>query len=329
MKNWMRVMAVLLVGVVAVALGVGCGRKMAEKGTKAGHLVIFSQCNNAEPYRAAQNGMLKKLMAAHEDIELVITDAQADSAKQISQIETAIKQKPDVLIVAPMERVPLTEVMGRAVAAGIPTICLERDIVQPNYTTFVRCDNRKIGRMAGQYIVDHLTKKYGAPRGKLVELWGNKGVQAAQDRHDGLHDVLAKHKGIKVVHDAVANWFQDQAMPRMTEALTANPQIDVLYAHNDPMAIGAYLAAKEKKREKDILFVGVDAVAGPAGGIKKVMDGALGVTFYYPLCVDKAALLIDKMIHDESFVPEKEYMMESAVVSPANAAEMYEKYSSE
>ena len=88
--------------------------------------------------------------------------------------------------------------------------------------------------------------------------------------------------------DPVADWIQAKAKDRMTEVLRAQPKIDVVYGHNDPMAIGAYLAAKELGREKEMIFVGVDGLGGPAGGIKKVMDGVLAATFVYPLCVDKA-----------------------------------------
>jgi ribose transport system substrate-binding protein len=138
--------------------------------------VMFSQCNNAEPYRAAQNARMKELFSGEADVSLVIMDGQADANKQISQIETAIRQKPALLIVAPLEREPLSAVMGEAMAAGIPVICLERDIAEPNYTTYIRCDNRAIGREVGRWIVEHLTEKHGEPAGTIVELQGSQGV---------------------------------------------------------------------------------------------------------------------------------------------------------
>jgi ribose transport system substrate-binding protein len=244
-------------------------------------------------------------------VKLVIMDGQADANRQISQIETAIRQKPDLLIVAPLEREPLSPVMGEAMQAGIPVICLERDIVEPNYTTYIRCDNRKIGRMAGQWIVDYLTEKNGKPAGNLVELQGSQGVEGAINRHGGAHDVLKEYPDIKVVHDAVANWFQPEAMDRMTEALTAHPEggIDVVYGHNDPMAYGAYLAAKEKGREGEMKFVGVDGL--PHEGVQYVNDGILSVTFEYPLCVDKAAEIGLKMLRDPAFTPETTYVLDS------------------
>jgi ribose transport system substrate-binding protein len=289
------------------------------------YLVAFSQCNNAEPYRAAQNQLMTKLFAEKGDVQLVIADAQQDNSKQIAQIETFIRQKPDLLIVAPNERAPLTEVMGKAMAAGIPVICLERDITQPNYTTFISADNLAIGKMAGQFVVDSLNKKYGKPQGKIVEIRGLLGVEAEMDRYNGAHEVLKVYPGIRVVHEAVADWLQSNARERMQEILRAQPEIDVVYGHNDPMAVGAYLAAHDLGRDKQMLFIGVDGLGGPAGGVKKVLDGVLAATFYYPLCVDKAVEVGEQILHDRNFRPEKQYILQPQLITSDNAIQMYQK----
>jgi len=288
--------------------------------------VAFSQCNNAEPYRAAQNALMTELWAQYPDVKLVIADAGQDDNKQIAQVETFIREKPDLLIVAPNERAPLTAVMGQAVQSGIPVICLERDILEPNYTTYISADNRDIGRMAGQFIVDYLSKKYGRPQGNVVQIKGLLGVEAEIARNDGAHDVFARYPGIKIVNDAVADWIQAKAKDRMTEALRANPHIDVVYAHNDPMAIGAYLAAHDLGREKEMIFVGVDGLGGPNGGIKKVMDGILAATFVYPLCVDKAVEVGNRILRDRNFKPDKVYTLHSTMITQQNAAEAYGQF---
>jgi ribose transport system substrate-binding protein len=113
----------------------------------------------------------------------------------------------------------------------------------------------------------------------------------------------------------------------MIEALNANPQIDVVYGHNDPMAIGAYLAAKEKGREKEMIFVGVDGLPGPAGGVQRVMDGVLAATFVYPLCADKAVEIGNQILRDPNFKPEKTYTMPSQAVTRQNAEELMGKKS--
>jgi ribose transport system substrate-binding protein len=305
--------ALALIGVLACSCG---------SGAKKQFVVAFSQANNAEPYRAAQNALMTKLWGEHTDVKLVISDAQQDNSRQVAQVETFIRQKPDLLIVAPNERAALTAVMGQAMDAKIPVICLERDIVQPNYTTYVHSDNVAIGRKAGQFIVDHLTKKYGSPKGNIAAIRGLLGVEGEMNRDRGAREILDRFPDIKTVADPVADWIQAKAKDRMTEVLRAQPKIDVVYGHNDPMAVGAYLAAKELGREKEMIFVGVDGLGGEAGGIKKVMDGVLAVTFVYPLCVDKAVEVGNRIVREPGFRPEKEYVMESTMVTPENAASM-------
>ena len=120
----------------------------------------------------------------------------------------------------------------------------------------------------------------------------------------------------------MANWLQSLGKDRMTEVLSAVPNIDVVYAHNDPMAMGAYLAAREKGRDKEMIFVGVDGLPGDAGGIKKVQEGLLAATFVYPLCVDKAVEIGTRILRDPKFKPEKVYMMDSKLVTAENAAQL-------
>lgn len=315
----MRLLAWLAL-VLLTPLLAACDGQSAEGGKK---MVAFSQANNAEPYRAAQKALMEKLFAKDKNVNLVVADAQQDSSKQIAQIETFIRQRPAVLIVAPNERAALTGVMGKAVAAGIPVIMLERDIMQPNYTTYIRIDNREIGRMAGRFIVDHLKAKYGETKGNVVILRGLLGVEAQINRDAGAREVLAQYPGIKIVADPVADWLQSRAKDRMTEVLRVQPKIDVVYAHNDPMAVGANLAAKELGRGKEMIFVGVDGLGGPAGGIAKVRDGVLAATFIYPLGVREAVDVSRRILADPAYKPQKEIVLPSTMVTKDNAARLY------
>jgi ribose transport system substrate-binding protein len=315
---------VFSLGLAAALLGLGISCGPAEN--RKQYFVAFSQANNAEPYRAAQNALMTRLFSQFPDVKLVISDAQQDNSKQVAQVETFIRQRPDLLIVAPNERAALTAVMGEAMAAKVRVICLERDILQPNYTTYVHSDNIAIGRLAGEFIVDHLRKKYGAAKGNVVAMRGLLGVEGEINRERGAKEVFDKAPQIRIVADPVADWIQAKAKDRMTEVLRAQPKIDVVYGHNDPMAIGAYLAAKELGREKEMIFVGVDGLGGPAGGIKKVMDGVLAATFVYPLCVDKAVEIGNRMLREPGFQPDKEYTIQPALVTAANAAQMYQQF---
>ncbi len=308
-------MKLLSLAIVCLLAG-SCG------GGRKQFVVAFSQANNAEPYRAAQNALMTRLWGQYADVKLVISDAQQDNSRQVAQVETFIRQHPDLLIVAPNERAALTAVMGQAMQAGIPVICLERDIVQPNYTTYVHSDNVAIGRLAGTFIVGHLTKKYGAPKGNIVAMRGLLGVEGEMNRDRGAKEVFDRYPDIKIVADPVADWIQAKAKDRMTEVLRAQPKIDVVYGHNDPMAVGAYLAAKELGRDREMIFVGVDGLGGDAGGIQKVRDGILAATFVYPLCVDKAVEIGNRILREAGFRPEKEYTIESVMVTPENAGAM-------
>lgn len=302
----------------AMLLLAGCGGHSGPE-----RLVAFSQANNAEPYRAAQKSLAEHLFARVPNVKLVVSDAQQDNSRQVAQIETFIRQKPAVLIVAPNEPAALTAVMGEALNAGIAVICLERDILKPNYTTYIRIDNRVIGRMAGQFIVDHLIKKYGEAKGSVVALRGLLGVEAEIDRDGGAREILDRYPAVHIVADPVADWIQAKAKDRMTEVLRVQSTIDVVYGHNDPMAVGAYLAAKELNREKDMIFIGVDGLGGPAGGIKKVIDGVLAVTFVYPLGVKEAVGVSENILRDPAYKPQKEITLSSIMVTAANAAAMY------
>lgn len=311
-----------VVAIAAALLLAACGGGGGSAGGAGGaKMVAFSQSNNAEPYRAAQKALMEKLFAGDASVKLVTSDAQQDSSKQVAQIETFIRQRPAVLIVAPNERAALTSVMGKAMEAGIPVIMLERDIAQPHYTSYVRIDNRAIGRLAGEFIVEQLRKKYGEPRGNVVILRGLLGVEAQINRDAGAREVLTKYPGIKVVADPVADWLQSRAKDRMTEVLRVQPKIDVVYGHNDPMAIGAHLAARELGREKEMIFVGVDGLGGPAGGIAKVRDGVLAATFVYPLGVNEAVDAARKIIAGEP-VP-KTIDLNSTMVTRENADQLY------
>ena len=309
-------------GSAAACLLPGCNGKLQGPRKK---VIAFSNANNAEPYRAAQLALLRRVVAQQSNLRLVVADAQQDSDRQIAQIDTFIRQRPDILMVAPNERSALTQVMGDAMDAHVPVICLERDIVLPNYTTYVRADNAEIGRMVGKFLVDRLKVRSGSPRGNVVFLRGLLGVEAEIHRDHGARDVLALYPEIRIIADPVANWNQAEAKDRMTEVLRVNSKIDAVYGHNDPMAVGGYLAARELGREHEMIFVGVDGLGGPAGGIKKVVDGILQATFIYPLAVDKAFEISMKMLRDPNFVPEKTYTMPSTMVTPQNAAELYAK----
>jgi len=156
----------------------------------------------------------------------------------------------------------------------------------------------------------------GKAQGNLIEIWGNQGVQAAHDRHDGVFESVAKEPGIKLLNERVdIDWKQDKAYEYMKTMLRRFPKIDVVYAQNDPMAYGAYLAAKDLGREKQIKFVGADAL--PQEGATWVQNGELAATFLYPTPGAEGIRQALKMLKGEKI--EKKVILDTEGVFPANA----------
>jgi ribose transport system substrate-binding protein len=279
MRSGMGTTRLGLVALLALAVA-GCGR---QAGTR--HLVGFSQCNLGEPWRVAMNAEVMARAKDFPDLRIVFADAQQDNARQVTDVENFLRQGVDLLMISPNEAKPLTPVVEKAFRAGIPVIVIDRGIEGDSFTVFIGADNYEIGRQAGE---------------KIVELRGLPGSPPAIDRGRGMHDVVSKHPGIQIVHDPVANWLREEAMAQMEMALSANPVIDLVYAHNDPMAIGAYLAAKAKGREASMKFIGIDALPGLDGGRQAVADGKLDATFVYPTGGRQAVELAAKILAGET-----------------------------
>jgi ribose transport system substrate-binding protein len=274
--------------VLALAMA-GCGRSQPAR-----HLVGFSQCNLGEPWRVAMNAEVVERARDFPDLEIVYADAQQDNAKQVADVENFLRQRVELLMISPNEARPLTPIVERAFKSGIPVIVIDRAIEGESYTVFIGADNYQIGRQAGEHIAALL-----GGHGKIVEIRGLPGSPPANDRSKGMRDAIAPYPGLQIVHDPVANWLREEAMSQMEMALAANPKIDLVYAHNDPMAVGAYLAAKAKGREKEMKFVGIDALPGLDGGRQAVKDGKLDATFVYPTGGRQAVELAERILKGE------------------------------
>ena len=245
-------------------------------------IVGMSQCNLGEPWRVQMNADIRKAAEAHPEIELVFKDAQNDTLRQRSQIEEFINAGVDLLIVSPKEAAPLTPPVAAAFSHGIPVIVLDRKVLGNDFTQFIGADNRRIGRAAGDWAVRRLLalpRVKDGGRARMVELTGLMTSTPGQDRLAGFHAAL-QGQPVDIVFSADTQWLEPQARAEMESALAVNPQIDLVYAHNDPAAHGAYLAAKSASREKDIIFIGIDGL--PQEGQDYVRQGLLEASFEYP-----------------------------------------------
>jgi ribose transport system substrate-binding protein len=239
----------------------------------------FSQVTVVEPWRVQFNKDMQKEAAKHPELELIITDGQDKTEKQVADIENLIQQGVDVLIISPKESAGLTGVTLKAIDAKIPVIILDRNVNTDKYTQFIGGDNVAIGRAAGEYAVKLLGGS-GNAKGNIVELWGGMGTQPAHDRHDGFAEFTGKEPGIKSLLQPIdTDWKQPKGYEVMSTALKSFDKIDLVYGHNDPVAYGAFLAAKDGGREKEIKFLGIDAL--PNEGVTWVCKGELTATFLY------------------------------------------------
>ena len=267
-----------------------------------------SQCNLGEPWRVQMNSDLRKAAEAHPNLEVTFKDAQNDSLRQRAQVEEFINAGVDALIVSPKEAAPLTPPIAQAYKKGIPVIVLDRKVLGQDYTVFIGADNRKIGKAAGKWIAQKLGGK-----GKIVELKGLMTSTPAQDRHSGFRDGI-KDSGVEVVFEADMKWLEPEARKEMESALSVKPEINLVYAHNDPGAHGAYLAARAAARDKKMLFVGIDGL--PQEGQAYVKQGLLAASFEYPTG-GREAIEAALQIFDKKPVP-KEITLSSRVYTPDN-----------
>jgi ribose transport system substrate-binding protein len=239
----------------------------------------FSQCTIVEPWRVQFNKEMKKEADKHPEVDLIITDGQDKTEKQVADVESLIQQAVDVLLISPKESAGLTGVVLKAIDAKIPVIVLDRNVNTDKYTQFIGGDNVVIGETAGEYAVKLLGGS-GAAKGNIVELWGGMGTAPAQDRHKGFNEKVGPESGIKSLLQPIdCDWKQAKGYDTMTTALKQFDKIDLVYGHNDPIAYGAYLAAKDAGREKQIKFLGIDGL--PDEGVTWVCKGQLTATFLY------------------------------------------------
>ena len=239
----------------------------------------FSQATILEPWRVQFNKEMQKEADKHPEIQLIITDGQDKTEKQVADTESLIQQGVDVLLISPKESAGLTGVVLKAIDAKIPVIVLDRNVNTDKITQFIGGDNLVIGQTAGEYAVKLLGGS-GSGKGNIVELWGGMGTAPAQDRHKGFNEKVSKESGIKSLLQPIdCDWKQNKGYDTMTTALKQFDKIDLVYGHNDPIAYGAYLAAKDAGREKQIKFLGIDGL--PDEGVTWVCKSLLTATFLY------------------------------------------------
>lgn len=282
---------------------------------KAPHYRIgVSQCSDDE-WRTRMNKELIRESFFYEGVELDIRSVKDDSNDQIQDLRYFIDHHFDLIIVSPNEAGPLTPIIEEAYRKNIPVVLVDRNILSDKYTAFVWADNFEIGKSVGSYIVSELKGK-----GKIVEICGLMSSTPARDRHQGMKSIVSHYPDIEVLAEVDAEWLAAQAESMMKELLDKYPVIDLVYAHNDRMAAGAFKAVEEAGRQDEILFVGIDAVPGKGFGVDQVLEGTLNATFIYPTGGDKVLQLAMNILERKPY--ERENLLKTTMVNELNARVM-------
>lgn len=274
-------------------------------------LIGISQCSD-DNWRRKMNDELQREAAINHCVELEIRSANDNDQTQIDDIDYFIRQKVDLIIVAPNTTKAISPAIKRALDSNIPIILVDRFIDSEDPTAYIGANNFEIGEMVGEYVASRLEHK-----GKVFEVTGLKESSPAKERHRGFVQALSDESGIelsKVVH---CDWTYPSAR-RMAESLAPEMlEADLVFAHNDPMALGIQSVLDSIQPGNDVLIVGVDALPGPNMGAQWVKDKKLDASFIYPTRGDLVMETALKILRKEPY--SKNIILPTALVDASNA----------
>ncbi|MGG6361248.1 substrate-binding domain-containing protein [Peribacillus frigoritolerans] len=274
-KKWMTGLVAMALMFTLTACGGGAAKDSGSSTSKDGggeSLVIgFSQATLESPfYTSLVDGA--KAEATKENAELIVVDAQNDIEKQNTDVQSLITKGIDVLLINPVNPSAVAPALKAAERAGIPVITVDRQ-TKEDVVSYIGRDNIEMGRLAGEKAVELLGGK-GAT-GKVIELQGDAGGTVMKARHDGFHEVVEKEKGIKIIEGPYSEYIRAKAVSSMQDLLQAHPDVKLVYAHNDDMALGAMKVLEQAGKLKDVKIVGID---GLMEAVKKIEEGTFHAT---------------------------------------------------
>lgn len=319
-----RLLSVILAAAMGSCLLFGCSEgsesttENTEKKSDEGKVkVAFSQCQSSDPWRIAETNDIKR--AAEENgYDLIYTDAQGNTSKQISDVEDICAQDVDYLILDAREYEASAACLDVAKKAGVEVILIDRLVkgtVGEDYLTYIGTDFIWEGKEAGKWLAEALGGK-----GKIVEISGTAGSTAAIDRQAGFMEVVNENPDMEVIASQTADFSRSEAQSTMENILqSSGNDIAAVFAHNDEMGLGVIQAIKGAGLEpgKDIIVVSCD---GQSDAVKAVIAGELGCTVTCnPYYGDITFEVLDKIIKGEKV--EETYILEDVVIDSKNAEE--------
>jgi ribose transport system substrate-binding protein len=259
--------------VLVLASLAGC--RKADGGSSGKWTVGFSQMGHDNPWRMAQTASLKA-EAAKRGYDIVVTDAQDQTAKQVADVEDLIARRVNVILLAPREYEGLAPALQAAKEANIPVILVDREAegtAGEDFVTFLGSNFVEQGRRAAEWLV----KETGGTAG-IVELTGTPGSSVAADRAKGFRDVIAQHPGMKILATQTGEFSRangQRVMQNLAQSL--GKQITAVYAHNDEMALGALEALRSAGLNPGT-GVKVVSIDGERAALEAIQRGELGAT---------------------------------------------------
>jgi galactofuranose transport system substrate-binding protein len=237
--------------------------------------VGFAQMGHDNPWRMAQTASLRA-EAQKRGYEIVVTDAQDQTSKQVADVEDLIARQVDVILLAPREFEGLAPALQAAKEANIPVILVDREAegqAGEDFVTFLGSNFVEQGRRAAEWLV----RETGGTAG-IVELTGTPGSSVAADRAKGFREVIAQHPGMKILASQTGEFSRANGQRVMQNiAQSLGTQITAVYAHNDEMVLGAIQALRAAGRHpgQDVKLVSID---GERAALEAIQRGELGAT---------------------------------------------------
>jgi ABC-type sugar transport system substrate-binding protein len=268
-----QAVAVLTASLLAAGMA-ACGNSDTGNTPAANKPIVlgFSQVGAESGWRTANTNSIKDA-AKTAGIDLKFDDAQQKQENQIKAIRNYIQQKVDVIAFSPVVESGWDTVLKEAKDAGIPVILTDRAVDSADkslYKTFIGSDFVKEGKLSGEWLVNET--KAATADVNIVELQGTTGSAPANDRKKGFAAAIAANPKLKVIASQTGDFTRAGGKAVMEQFLKAHPKIDVLFAHNDDMGLGALeaITAAGKVPGKDIKIITIDAVKD---GMQALADG--------------------------------------------------------
>ena len=295
----------VLFGIVGSLLTVGCVKHPKK------YVIGVSQCSE-DIWRDKLNDELKMGEYLNDSIIVKLASSNDDNVLQNKQVNQFVDEGVDLLIISPNQMSAISKAVERAYDKGIPVILYDRMSNTDKYTAFIGCDNYKIGSSMGKYIAQQLLGK-----GRVVEIRGLEGSSPALERHRGFMDALKSYPDVQVVASAGGDWKEESGIRAMKKILKKTQDFDFVFAHNDRLAWGAYVAAKQMGVNRNYKYTGVDGMATEGGGLELVRDGVFDASYLYPTKGDEVIALAMKILKHQPY--KRDNFLSTSIITKANA----------